>query len=335
MNRQRLTILMGVAVALIATYFAVKDVSGEQLLAALAAADYRLVVPALLVAFSGYAARAWRWQLLIDPVKRVPFATIFPVLIIGFAWNVLVPLRIGELVRAHVLGVREQISRSTLLATVVVERVLDGVGIMALLGLVGALYPGLPGWVEDFTRIATLLFGIALCGLVMLIVSERFSLRLLGIVTARLPQAIASRATTLAEAFVRGYVALRSPGHLAGILLGTALAWLIEIGTYAILFVAFNVHMPPPTFAAASSFYAVVLNLATLVPSPPGYVATIEGFGVAALGAFNVEPAVALSLTVVGHAVQLAAIVVLGAWALWREGLSAFELLRSAGDSKE
>ena len=148
MTRQRLTILLGIAVASVATYFAVKDVSGEQLLAALAAADYRLVVPALIVAFGGYVARAWRWQLLIAPVKRVPFATVFPVLVIGFAWNVLVPLRIGELVRAHVLGLREQISRSTLLATVVVERVLDGVAIMALLGLVGMLYPGLPAWVE-------------------------------------------------------------------------------------------------------------------------------------------------------------------------------------------
>jgi len=333
MHRQRLTILLGIAVALVATYFAVKDVSGAELLAALAAADYRLVLPALLVAFSGYAARAWRWQLLVDPVQRVPFGAIFPVLVIGFAWNVLVPLRIGELVRAHVLGGKQQISRSTLLATVVVERVLDGAGIMALLGMVGVLYPGLPGWVEEFTRVAFLLFGVALAGLVMLIVSERFTLRLLAIVTARLPRAVGGRIDALAAEFVRGYVALRSPARLAGILFGTALAWAIEIGTYAILFVAFDLRMSPATFAAATSFYSIVLNLATLVPSPPGYVATIEGFGVAALGPFNVEPAVALSLTVVGHAVQLAAIVALGAWALWREGLSAFALLRSAGDS--
>jgi uncharacterized membrane protein YbhN (UPF0104 family) len=158
-------------------------------------------------------------------------------------------------------------------------------------------------------------------------------LRLLALVSRRLPHALGSRVENLAAAFVQGYVALRSPRRLAGILLGTALAWLIEIGTYAILFVAFGLRLPTDTFVAATSFYSVVLNLATLVPSPPGYVATIEGFGVAALGAFGVAPAVALSLTVVGHAVQLAAIIALGAWALWREGLSAFELMRSAGDS--
>lgn len=326
--RTRITLAAGVLIALLATYFAVKDVDGQQLLLALSSAQYGYVIPALLVAFTGYFARAWRWQLMVDPLKHVPFKRIFPIMIIGFAWNVIIPLRIGEVVRAHLLGVRENISRPALLATVVVERVLDGVAVMALLSLVGWLTPALPAWAVDFTRIALVLFGIALIGLIMLIVSERFTLRLLALFTRLLPQPVASRVNSLAASFVQGYVALRSPGHLPLIVLSTILAWFVEIVTYAVLFPAFGLNLAPSIFVSATSFYAVVLNLATLVPSPPGFTGTIEGFGVAALDVFNINKASGLSLTVVGHAIQLVVILTLGAWAIRHEGLTLFDLSR-------
>ena len=332
--RAWLSIAAGLLVALIAGYFAVRDVDGAKLLSALSSAQYGYVVPSLLVAFAGYFARAWRWQLMIDPLKHVPFKRIFPLLVIGFAWNVLIPLRIGELARAHLLGIRENISRSALLATVVVERVLDGVAIIAILSLVGWLSPGLPAWVADFSRVALVLFGIALAGLLMLMFSERFTLRLLVRFTHLLPHGLALRVNRLAASFVQGYTALRSPSRLPLIAIATVAGWFIEIATYAVLFPAFGLSLSPPEFVSATSFYAVVLNLATLVPSPPGFVATIEGFGVAALSVFHIDPAAALSLTVVGHAIQLIVIIALGAWALWHEGFSVYEVARRASDSR-
>jgi hypothetical protein len=199
---------------------------------------------------------------------------------------------------------------------------------MALLSLVGWLTPILPAWAVDFTRIALVLFGIALIGLIMLIVSERFTLRLLALFTRLLPHAVAARVNALAGSFVQGYVALRSPGHLPLIVLSTILAWCVEIVTYAVLFPAFSLYLAPSIFVSATSFYAVVLNLATLVPSPPGFTGTIEGFGVAALDVFNINKASGLSLTVVGHAIQLAVILTLGAWAIRHEGLTLFDLSR-------
>jgi uncharacterized protein (TIRG00374 family) len=331
--RAGISIFAGLAVATVASYLALKDINAERLVSALAAAKYGYVVPALLAVYSGYLARAWRWQLLIAPLKPIPFRKIFPLLVIGFAWNVLIPLRVGELVRAHLLGQKENVSRSALLATVIVERVLDGVAIMALLALVGFLYPALPGWVDDFSRIALLLFGIALMGLVMFMVSEGLTLRLLGRLTTLLPHALAARINGFAQAFVRGYLALRSPSRLFWIGVATATGWLIEVGTYAILFPAFGLNLAPPAFVSATSFYAVVLNLATLIPSPPGFVATIEGFGVAALGVFQITAEAALSLTIVGHAIQLFVIVTLGLWALWHEHLTPSDVARRASDT--
>src|SRR5205814_3576360 len=176
---------------------AVRDVNLQELSAALSSADYLYVVPALLVTYLGYVARAWRWQLMVAPLKRIAFKDIFPILVIGFAWNYAIPLRVGELVRAHLLGQRANVSRAALLATIAVERVLDGVAIMALLALVSLLQPGLPAWVADFSRLALILFGVALLTLIVLIASERLALRLLAALSRHLPHGIAARVNRL------------------------------------------------------------------------------------------------------------------------------------------
>lgn len=317
---------MGAVVAIAATYFALKDVNGPEILAALSSAHYAYLLPALIITFVGYFARAWRWQLMIDPVRRIPFKTVFPLLVIGFAWNYAIPLRIGELVRAHLLGQRANLSRSLLLATIVVERVLDGVAIVALLSLVGWLHPALPDWVYEFTRVASVLFGIALLGLLILMLSEPLALRLLRAITAHLPHALGARINNLALSFVRGYDALRSPSRLLMVMLATLVGWAVEAASYAVLFPAFSLSFDASSFVSASAFYAVVLNLTTLIPSSPGFVGTTHYFGKLALSVFDVEPATALSLTVIAHAVQLLVILSLGAWALWREGLSVKRL---------
>jgi len=333
-DRTRITAVCGGLVALVAAYFALKDVNLQELREALTSANYLYVIPALLIAYLGYFARAWRWQIMVEPLKRIPFREIFPILVIGFAWNYAIPLRIGELVRAHLLGQRANVSRTTLLATIVVERVLDGVAIIALLALVSLLHPDLPAWVADFSRIALLLFGVALGGLVMLIVSEPFTLRVLAAVTSHLPNAIGARVNAVAQSFVLGYDALCSPARLLRVIVSTVAVWVIEIASYAIFFPAFGLRFDTPTFISASSFYAVVLNLGTLVPSSPGFVGTLDEFGKSALGVFNVNDATALSLTVIAHAVQLIVILSLGAWALWHEGLSVKSLERVTAEDE-
>ena len=74
-----------------------------------------------------------RWQIILAPTKRVSFVSAFAVLMVGFTANNLLPARIGELVRAYTLGRKENLSKSLSLATIVVERVFDGITIMGFL----------------------------------------------------------------------------------------------------------------------------------------------------------------------------------------------------------
>ena len=76
--------------------------------------------------------RALRWRVLLRPVADVPFRHTLPANLVGYLANNILPARLGELVRTDDLGVRSGVPRSTILGTIVVERVVDTVVLVAI-----------------------------------------------------------------------------------------------------------------------------------------------------------------------------------------------------------
>jgi glycosyltransferase 2 family protein len=89
-------------------------------------ANYWWLIPSVTAYFVGVWARTWRWDYMLRPLKHIPMARLFPVVVIGYMGNNVYPFRAGELLRSYVLRRREAIPMSASLATVVVERVFDG-----------------------------------------------------------------------------------------------------------------------------------------------------------------------------------------------------------------
>ncbi|MBI4769518.1 MAG: flippase-like domain-containing protein [Chloroflexi bacterium] len=98
------------------------DLSG-----ALAGANYWWLLPGVAVYFVGVWARAWRWHYLLRPLKRIPTGTMFPIVAIGYMGNNIYPARAGELLRAYVLRRKAGVPVSASLATILIERIFDGV----------------------------------------------------------------------------------------------------------------------------------------------------------------------------------------------------------------
>jgi glycosyltransferase 2 family protein len=69
--------------------------------------------------------RSWRWGIILTPVRRLSFGQVLHGLLVGYAANNLLPARLGELVRADFLGRRQNLSRLSVVATIVVERLFD------------------------------------------------------------------------------------------------------------------------------------------------------------------------------------------------------------------
>src|SRR5664279_3780875 len=98
-------------------------------------ANYALLVPVILISSLGWVLRGLRWKLLLGPFSDVHFGDVFRVFMVGTSISAVIPARAGEFWRAHAMGRETGLSRSTVLGTIVVERVIDGVVLVLLASL--------------------------------------------------------------------------------------------------------------------------------------------------------------------------------------------------------
>lgn len=293
----------------------------SELWSALRSANYIYVVPAALCTATSYLLRTARWQRILLPTRRIAYRRLLSVLMIGFMANNLLPARLGEVVRAYVLGRRETISKSLSFATIMLERLLDGVTLLAVLGALALLMP-LPDWGQELAYIAGAVFLVATLGIVFLLLREDLAGRVIHLVLRPLPSALATKVAEKADSFIMGLHALRGGRAVLELIALSIAVWSVEATFYYLVLTAFNIGLPLPVLALAASLLLVVVNLGIMLPSAPGYIGTFQFFGLLALGVFGVQHELALSATIVAHGVQYVLVTAVGLAYFGRENLS-------------
>ncbi|MGN6358874.1 MAG: lysylphosphatidylglycerol synthase transmembrane domain-containing protein [Thermomicrobiales bacterium] len=317
-------LLIGVVLTAFFLWLALRNVDLRAVREALRSASYIYLIPAALSSLLGYCVRTARWGRILAPIKKAPFGRLFPVLMAGFAANNLLPARIGEFVRAFLLGREEDVSTSLALATIVVERVCDGITLLALMALTLVFFP-IPETNATLQRVeigATAIFGVAAVCLILLVLAPQLILRLTTICLRPFPRGLTARVEGILSAFIAGLSALKSPGALASLAGLSLLVWLFEGGAFACVLLAFPFGLARSEWLAAAIFLLVFVNLGIMIPSAPGYIGTYQFFAKLALGAFAVAAAPAIGLSFVAHALQYTLITGTGLLCLWRLGLT-------------
>jgi glycosyltransferase 2 family protein len=292
----------------------------KELLTALAEANYLWVVPAIATTLTSYALRTGRWERILRPIQSLPFRTLLPVVFIGFMANNLLPARMGEVVRAYALGRKTGLSKSMGLATILLERLCDGITLLVALGLVSILFP-LPVWGRQTGLVAGAIFLVGAAGAGLVLAREELALSLVERLLGPVPFGLGRRILPRLESFLVGLRVLHSGRAIAEITLWSLVIWTIETSTY--FFVLKSVH---PTLSVGTPVIAALLlmvtvNLGILVPSAPGYVGAFQAFGVLALSAFGVPTSVALAITIVAHAEQWLIVTGIGLFFVARESV--------------
>jgi uncharacterized membrane protein YbhN (UPF0104 family) len=289
--------------------------------------NYLWLLPSAACTLLGYMLRTLRWRVILSGNARAPITTLFSVLMMGFATNNLLPGRLGELWRAYLLGRKRNVRKTLALASVVVERVFDGLTLIALLAVLSTMIE-LPGWGRQVEFLAALIFVGATAGVVMLLWQPGVVRALLGLVLRPLPAAWAAWAAGTFDAFVDGLGPLRRAPVLLGAALLSVGVWFLEGSSYLLLSRGINLGLPGGAEVPAMGLTLVTINLGIMVPSAPGYLGTQEFFGTSALGVFGVSPQSALALVLVSHAVQYLLVTSLGLLFFAREHLSPGQLRR-------
>jgi uncharacterized protein (TIRG00374 family) len=315
-----LTRLIGLGLTVVFLVLALAKVDLPAFAEELRGVDYRWLVPSAVCTLLGYVLRTLRWQVILSGAARAPVRTLFPILIMGFATNNLLPGRLGEFWRAYVLGRKRNVRKTFALASVFVERVFDGLTLIALLGIV-SMNMQLPGWSREIEFFAGLIFLGATAGVFVVLWRPQLVRWLLRAVTRSLRPAWAAWADERLEAFIDGLAPLRRPPVLLLAALFSAGVWLLEGSSYLLISRGVNLGLPPNVELPGIGLALVTINLGIMVPSGPGYLGTQEFFGTAALQVVGANPQAALALVVVSHAVQYVLVTGLGLVFFAREQL--------------
>ena len=141
---KRWKLWLGLLVSVIFMWIALQGLKLDEVWGYMVSANYVWIIPGVLVYFLAVVARTWRWDYMLRPLKHVSLMRLFPVVVIGYMGNNVYPLRAGEILRSFVLREREEIPMSASLATVVVERVFDGL-VMLMFVFVALPFTPIPG----------------------------------------------------------------------------------------------------------------------------------------------------------------------------------------------
>ena len=310
-SRARLLGWSGVALSVVFAYLALRDVDLDALDTALREQDYLWLLPSGAVLAAGVLLRAWRWQLLFEPGRRPPFSHVLSALMIGYLFNSILPARAGELARVLALGSRAGLSRTQVLATVVLERAFDVLVLVALLVVAAPFLPPV-----DWLTAAVALGAVAGIGLVAAaVVVRRYGVRAARILlrpVGWLPGVGRERVDAMAEGFVAGLVGITVSRVTVNALAVTVLSWFVLAGSIWLLLLGAGFE---GTFGMAL-LTLIATNLVLVLPSSPGALGAFEAAVVVALGAYGVDRAEALSFALVLHGLNLLPYLVLGYLAL-------------------
>jgi uncharacterized protein (TIRG00374 family) len=309
---------LGVIVSAVFLWLALRGLGLDAVWDHMRAANYWWLVPSVTTYFVAVWARTWRWDYMLRPLKRIPVRRLFPVVVIGYMGNNIYPFRAGEVLRAHVLRRRADVPMSASMATVIVERVFDGLVMLMFVFAALPLAPLPSSNIRSVVIVASVaFFGALLVFFAIAAVPQRVLLLADWFSGRFLPPRFRQPLLEFAGRFMVGLGALRSFQNVLMIFLSSVVVWLLETVKYWFVMHAFDFQV---------SFFALMLmngivNLATTLPSAPGYIGTFDGPGIAVLVLYGIEEATATAYTLVLHAALWLPITLAGAFYMVREGM--------------
>ena len=318
--------LVGLSVSVLLLWWVFRGEDLGAIAAEVVAADPWWLLASVFVATAGYLLRAMRWQVLLTPLRsQTGLRARFAATAIGFMVNNLLPARAGEFARAWSLARMAKMRTSACLSSLVVERLFDGITVVALL----VVSLSLPGFRADSELAGELVGGavagfLAVLAIVILAVTlvlarpnlVRTAARALA---SRLPGAAGDRALSILDGLIQGLGALRRPELVARAAVWSLVFWLWHSASFWLGFRAFGIDAG----YSEALFLNGITALAVALPSAPGFFGPFEAAArVALVGALGVGENPALAFAAGYHVTTFIPVTAIGLWYFWRMGFS-------------
>ena len=300
--------ILGVLISVIGLYYAFRQINFWELWIIIKNVNFILVILAIVILLLSNIIRAWRWQILVKPIKDVSFEPAFSSIMIGYFGNSVLPFRMGEFLRAFVVADKTSLTASTAFGTIVIERILDFIGLSIVILLIMTVYP--------LTSVGgSIIIGVIVLSLTafiffflfggfkssLLVKIEKSSLLRIGLLR---------KISLFIKNFMDGATTIRATNKLGIILLYTLIIWIMYYCSTYLATIAIGIELEWFGFGVL----LISTTLAISIPAAPGYVGTYHAAAVYILtNLFDVGRSNAQAAAIILHAVGTIPIVIIGA----------------------
>lgn len=279
--------VVGIAIGLVAVYFSVKNIRSDELKESLDAVKPLWLIPIVICNFIVIALKSLRWRIMLRQVKKIGFGLMFRVLTIGYMANNILPARLGEAVRIHMLGRDAEVSKLTTTASLISDRMIEAVSFLLLAASL-ILFTNVPKWMH-YGLTVTLVVTVVVYTIAIIYSTRDVEHRFLK----RFQEGI--RPLLHWNIFIEG-------------MMMSLLSWLVQLLMIYMTQEAFGVHLP----FWSSLLVLIAVNLAIIVPSAPAQLGTFELACVLAYTSLGIDKSMALLIGATYHFAQIIPITLTG-----------------------
>ncbi|MDR0676193.1 MAG: flippase-like domain-containing protein, partial [Elusimicrobiota bacterium] len=275
-------IIMGALISVILVYLTLRQIDFNKSWLLIKSVNYWLLIPALAMYLFSYVLRAVRYYFILLPLKKTKVLENFPYTAIGFFANNIVPLRLGEFIRAKITGQYLKISGSSAFATIVIERLFD-ITIFILSFFLIFVFMPFPNIVEKSFYILFVIGVLCFIALYVIILYEDNVIKLLSKMS--IPEKIKSFIFSFFNKFASGLIILKRPTVLFKVSISSIIVWLGEAITLVIIAYACGIKLS----ILGAIFTIIIIGVGSIVPTMPGYFGAYELMGVLSLSSLGVD----------------------------------------------
>ena len=291
---------------------------------AFARADYRTLPLIMIATAVFYWFKACRWRLLLSPIGDFRISRdLYPYVMIGFGFNNLLPVHMGEVMRAFMFAKHAHVKVSAVVTSVVLERIFDSVSVLTLLCVGLAFVPGLSPEIRTNTMVLAICVAFLVLALVMYVLwTQKFIAIVTSLLSRVLSQRLLAKLTGVLESGATGLAALKNPRLVAAILALSMGNWVVN---------GMVIHLALWSFGLPNSLLisCIVLGLTAIgaaVPSAPGYFGVIQLCFMTVLTLFTDDEAGIFAASIYYHLTEYIIVTLVGLYYFNTTGITLAEV---------
>jgi uncharacterized protein (TIRG00374 family) len=315
-------IIIGLLFSIGGLYFAFREIDLALLGDVFTDASVEWIILAVLLMIFSVWIRAYRWQALLEPIESIPMQPLFSATAIGYFGNAVLPMRLGEILRAYAIGNENTtVSRAAAFGTIVVERFVDMIGALVLMAIFFFLYDVPPVLKQG----GIVLTGIvASCILVLWWMAKRHEDWVVKFENSpKYQHGIRLKFRGIFNSFISGLIAVSEVKRKGTVFFISVLLW----GIYLVITYLSGLAVHETLTWVEAGVILVGTTMVIAVPSAPGFIGTYHASAIFIMvQAFGRELTGAQAFALVNHAIGFIPLVVVGAYFFFNSSLKVGDL---------